>query len=165
MNAHEQLESRTVTVPDLNISLSAPRLICSVFEAVQHVTWPKKVRAQDSDTTPDAILQSVLTYCYAIGILASDEIETAAVHDPVIRYLSANYRPKWEAIREFRRRNVKELKESLAVTFKLVTAIPASDSAYSFGLFDRFFPNQTFCNLAGQRLSRAVEADSHALDF
>lgn len=172
MSTHAQLESRAISIPGLSITVEESRLICSVFDAVQHVDWPQSGRSLHQDPTPDAVLQSLLTYCYAVGIVASDEIESAAIHDSAVRYLCANHTPKWETIREFRRRHGPFLKSSVAALFKII-ANPTDPSSSSSGYytndslerFSRFSPNHTFLTLAAQRLSHAVAADSHALDI
>jgi len=163
-NVHQQLALQTVNVPDLNLTLEATRLICSVYQAVQQVTWRRGKPAPDADPTPYAILQSLLTYSYAVGNLCSDDIQAAAIHDPAARYLCANHTPRSETIREFRRHNTASVTASLAHLFKTITAAaPETYSAYSFER--AFSPNRNFHTLAQQRLARAIQADSHALDI
>jgi hypothetical protein len=164
MNAHEQLEGRTVTVPDLNVTMDASGLICSVFNAVQQTNWPVS-RALRPEVTPEPVLQSLLTYCYAVGILASEEIESAVWHEPAVNYLCANYEPDAQAIRNFRRRHATFLKGAVANLFKLLaSAVDENYSDLSMRRLERFSPNQSFLTLASQRIARAIKADSHALD-
>jgi hypothetical protein len=163
-NAHQELALQTVTVPDLNVTLEATRLICSVYQAVQQVTWRRGAPAPDADPTPYAILQSLLTYSYAVGNVCSDDIEAASIHDPAARYLCANHTPRSETIREFRRHNSASVTAALANLFKTITAAaPETYSAYSFAR--SFSSNRNFHFLAQQRLARAIQADSHALDI
>jgi hypothetical protein len=165
-NAHQQVALQTVTVPDLNVTIEATRLICSVYHAIQQVTWRRGTPAPDADPTPDPILQSLLTYSYAVGNVCSDDIEAAAIHDPAARYLCANHTPRSETIREFRRANSASVTASLANLFRTIAAtIPETYSTYSFERLRRFSPNQNFHSLAQQRLARAIQADSHALDI
>ena len=165
MSAHEQLEGRTVTVQDVNVTLEASQLICSVYDAVQQVKWPSSGRQLNFDPTPNPVLQSLLTYCYVVGILESNEIAAAVDSDPAVKYLCANYLPTAETIRQFRRRHVPYLKMSLAVLLRgLATGTTESYSSYALDQMDQSSPNYSFHGLAAERLSRAVRADSHALD-
>ena len=165
MSTQNQLDGRSVTVPHLNATLEISRLICSVYDAVQQVNWPASGRSLNADPTPDAVLQSVLTYCYAVGILESTEIAAAAENDPAVEYLCANYRPTAQTIREYRRRHVPYFKMSLVALFRtLAAAAPESYSSLAFERLVRCSPNYNFPSLAAERLSSAVRADSHALD-
>ena len=165
MSVQHQLDNRTLTVPDVNVTLEISRLICSVYDAVQQANWPASGRSLNADPTPDAILQSVLTYCYAVGILESTEIAAAAENDPAVEYLCANYRPTAQTIRDFRRRHVPYVKMSLVALFRtLATAAPESYSSLAFERLTRCSPNYNFPRLAAERLASAVKADSHALD-
>lgn len=165
MSTYEQLQSRLIAVPELNVILESSRLICSVYEAVQSVAWGHS-QPIGIDPTPAPILQSLLTYCYAVGIVGSADIEWAAVNDPAARYLCANHVPAWETIRSYRRRHSEALKSALAGLFKLLAHMPSETyGACSLRRMERFSPNFNFHTLAAQRISRAIEADSHALDF
>jgi hypothetical protein len=166
MNTHEQMQMRTTSVPDMNVTLEMPRLICAVFDAVQQTNWPLPSRNAPEEATPNNILQSLLTYCYAVGIVGSNEIATAAIQDPAVRYLSANYLPTCEELRFFRRRHNTFLTAALANLFRIL-AKSATDtySSYSLERVGRFSRNHNFQHLAAQRLARAIEMDSHALDF
>jgi len=156
-------EKRTVTVgDDARIAVTASDLIRLVYDAVGQVNWPPDHRSLEGDPTPDPILRTVLTFCYATGIHSSGEIEAAAEHDPVIRYLCANHPPQWETIREFRRRNVPSLKFALSRVFK--GAWQNRSHPYSAYSVNRLFPERDYLAAAGQGLGRAVQADSYALD-
>jgi hypothetical protein len=172
MNAHQQLALQTVTVPDLEVTLEATRLLCSVFQSIQQVDWRATQPIPVGDPTPHAILQTLLTYSYAVGNFSSDEIESAAIHDPATRYLCANYTPRSETIREFRRHNAASVTASLVNLFKAITAAaPQTYCAAAFERFEglerpnRFAPSHNLFTLAQQRLARAIKADSHALDM
>jgi len=166
MNAHQELALQSVTVPDLNLTLEATRLICSVYQATSQVNWPPAQSRFISDVTPPAILQSLLTYSYAVGHFSSDEIESAAIHDPATRYLCANYTPRSETIRDFRRQHSASVTASVAQLFKIITAAtPQTYSALSFDRLPVLPPIHSFQSLAQQRLTRAIQADSHALDI
>jgi hypothetical protein len=164
MNAHEQLEGRAVTVPDMDLTVEASRLICSVFDAVQRTNWPVS-RGHRADATPEPVLQSLVVYCYAVGILASDEIEYAARNDAAVQYLCANYEPDATTIRNFRRGHLPFVKSAMANLFKGLAQVGA-ESYYelSMGRLGRYSPNHNFHSLAEKRIARAIAADSHALD-
>lgn len=165
MNTHEQLEGRTVTVPDMNVTVEVSRLICSVFDAVQQTNWPVS-RAHRGDVMPEPVLQSLLVYCYAVGLVASDEIELAAHQDPAVKYLCANHELEASAIRNFRRGHAPFLKSAVANLFKLLAnAGQESYSDFSIRRLERSSHIHGFQSLAAQRIGRAIEADSHALDI
>lgn len=149
MSTYEELQGHWVNIPDLHVCLPAPRLICAVYDAVQQEPSPLSP-AHHFDSLSAPILHALLTYCYAVGVYASEEIEFATQHDPALRYLCANHTPKWETIREFRRRNIKPLQSSLTA---LCCRLNPAQSSYSMH------------RLAAERLSRAIQSDSHALDF
>ena len=139
MSNYEQLQCQSVFIPDLNISLPAPELICAVYDVIQQ------------DPCVSALgHQALLTFCYAVGIYPSEEITFATQHNPALRYLCANHAPKWETLREFRRRNKKPLQSSLTALFCRLNPRQSSHSMH---------------RLAAERLSRAIQSDSHALDM
>ena len=84
------------------------------------------------------LLLSLITYCYATGILEAQEITEAAEMDPLIRYLCAGKGLSPVQIRQFRRRFRDELKNSLVQVFSRCCdeGIPLNelwkDSKYSF---------------------------------
>ena len=164
MNAHQELEGRAVTVPDLNVTVEVSRLICSVFDAVQQTNWPVS-RGHRADATPEPVLQSLVVYCYAVGMLESEEIGFATRSDAAVRYLCANYEPDATAIRNFRRRHMPFVKSALANLFKLLANAGSENyGVLSMRRLERFSPNHNFSSLAELRFARAIEADSHALD-
>src|SRR5687767_8648413 len=119
IRTEDLLERRNVVIrDDAAIPLEVKALIHLVYDAVAHVNWLPSYRLPGADSTPEPILRTVLTFCYATGIYSSGEIEAAAEHDAIVQYLCANHRPHWETIREFRRTNVPSLKIALARVFK-----------------------------------------------
>jgi hypothetical protein len=124
-------------------------LIRMVYEATEHPAWARMAFA-GFDTTPDPVLRSVVTYSYATGVFSSQDIEAAASHDPAMRYLCANHQPDWGTIRDFRRRNTPGIKLALARVFALaLDEVQSAEHRYE----------------ADQRLARAIQADSCALDI
>ena len=152
---HEALQEvqKVIVREDLELVFPAAMLIRMVYDATEHASWMHPVPSQH-DGTPDTILRSVLTYCYSVGIFSSADIEAAAAHDSVIQYLCANHLPRWETIRDFRRRNMTGLK--LAIGNLLYLA------ACCFQRHDLFWHEHQ--SEADRRLGRSIQADSYALD-
>jgi len=144
------------TLPtDASQRIERNELMRLVFEAVHETKWPSAL-APIGDATPEPVLRTVLTYCYACSIFSSAEIEAAAKHDDAVRYLCAFDFPKFEEIRRFRRRNIPHLRESVArVLYAIWNSLNADGASISF---------LAFVAEADHRLACAVEADSAAMD-
>jgi hypothetical protein len=144
---------------NLELSLETRRIISLVLDAVNQVAWEQTPKLDmPTDWTPDPILRTVVSYCYGCGLFSSQEIEAAALHDPVVRYLCANYNPSWERIREFRRLNTNSIRQCLALVLESMA------NSYMSSSIGRFFPVVNFAKEAEQRLRRAIQADSNSLD-
>jgi hypothetical protein len=144
------------TLPnDLRAAIDDRELIRIVFDAVHDTNWPP-APTPIGDATPEPVLRTLLTYCYACGIFSSAEIEAAAQHDSNVRYLCANDSPQFEEIRRFRRRSITHLRESLARALYSVWNFLNGDRAPVSFL--------AFVAEADHRLASAVEADSAAMD-
>jgi transposase len=61
---------------------------------------------------PRALL-ALLAYCYAVGILSSQDIEQAMEEDQLFRLLCSDEFPNWHVIRRFRRLNRETLRQCL----------------------------------------------------
>ncbi len=139
---------------DLSKLMGKTTLMRMAFEAVDVSNWPRPIFSISSGA-PEPVLRTLVAYCYCAGIFSSREIESSAQLDPSVRYLCANDFPTWEQIRQFRRRHVSHLRETLA---RMLCAIceelgePAGSS---------FFP---YLAEADRRLRLALEADSAAMD-
>ena len=153
---HEALKEvqKVMVRDDFELVLPAAMLIRMVYDATEHAAWMHPVPSQ-YDSTPDTVLRSVLTYCYATGIFSSADIEAAAAHDPVIHYLCANHLPHWQTIRDFRRRNMPGLKLAIGNLLYLAARCIQRD--------DLFWHEHQ--SEADRRLGRAIQADSYALDI
>jgi hypothetical protein len=138
------------------VHVSSDLLARATFEAVHKVGWPA-VRHANDGRTPEPVLRTLLTYCYAAGICASEEIQEAVRHDPVVGYFGANHFPDWQEIRAFRRRNLPCLIEALALLFEKVAA--GQDAPHLFGQ-----RRSVFRAAAERRMARAIQSDSVALD-
>jgi hypothetical protein len=64
-------------------------------------------------------LLRALVYCYATGIYASSEIESALNDDPNVRFLTGGERYESGQIRQFRRRNITLIRRLLAQALRL----------------------------------------------
>lgn len=95
-------------------------LACQALEAATEVGGRafKEFNDQQALTRAKTLL-ALLTYCYAVGIYASDEIELLAMDDAMARYLSGHIAPEWGRLRAFRRQWHAVLHESLAKVFTL----------------------------------------------
>jgi hypothetical protein len=82
------------------------RLVELALEAAQlvgeNVPRPEKIV---EDQPGSRTLLTLLTYCYAAGIYASEDIEWACESDAAARYICAKTRPDHEVLRCFRRAN------------------------------------------------------------
>lgn len=132
-------------------SFETRALIGMVFNAVHKSAWPA-THCPSAERTPDAVLRTLLTFCYATGVVSSEEVALAARQDRAVRYLCANHWPTWEEIRDFRRRNACGLKESLSELFR--AAGPGAPAPLTGSVL-----------AAEDRLRHAMQADSMALDF
>lgn len=153
-NLRSQLEG---TLPaDLTMRIAKADLMRIVFEAIDASNWPK-ARPVNPERTPEPVLRTLLTYCYACNILSSAEIETMSKRDATVSYLCANDVPTFEEIRSFRRQNISWLRESLARTlqdgWQVINAQVSGASILPF------------VAEADHRLASAVEADSAAMDY
>ena len=144
------------TLPgDLSQRIDTTVLMRVVFDAIHDATWPVAL-PPIGNATPEPVLRTVLTYCYACGMFSSSEIEAAAQHDENVRYLCANDLPKFEEIRRFRRRSISLLRETLARTlFTTWNLLNPDHGPISF---------LAFLAEADHRLASAIEADSAAMD-
>ena len=70
-------------------------------------------------------LLAVVTYCYAVGIYGSQDIETLMREDHAFRSLCGQEYPDWRTIRRFRRHNREAIYRSLAATFREAWSLQA----------------------------------------
>lgn len=127
-------------------------LMRMTFEAVGATNWPPALPAADG-RAPEPVLRTLTVFSHCSGLFSSREIESAARFDASIRYLCANDFPTWHELRQFRRRNIAFLRETLARVFQMVCD--------EVGTSVTFFSCITE---AERRLGLAVQADSAAMD-
>lgn len=139
---------QTLTIGGSSVTLDTNSILQCVFEAVHEVQWARRSLGECADI-PDPVMRTVLTYSYVVGIVSSEDLEAAAVHEPIVRYLCARHFPDWRVIREFRRRNWPGLVESIALVFRKVLQRASAVEMRS----------EAECVL-----TRAIRADSAAMD-
>lgn len=113
---------------DLSLANGKPTLLKLCFEAVQQVgaielagarnrfVVRKGVEGDPMPARPE-MLTTLLTYSYAIGLYASEDIETAAGTDATLRYICSGYRPDAPTLRRFRRHHRALLRTALVHVF------------------------------------------------
>lgn len=144
-------------------------LASSVLDAVARVN----PRTLQPVAPPDAgaafqprVLLAVLTYCYARGIYASEDVEAFLREDELFRLLCGNEFPDERTLRRFRRHNREALQACLEATCARVLAhLPERGAAgerlpTSDGTVD---PRQ-IAEHAAQRIEQAILIDSMAGD-
>lgn len=98
---------QTTNFPDdLRSLVGERRLIELALEAAQIVgeALPRPTRSMQDRHSPQMLL-TLLTYCYAAGIYAAEDVEWACESDAVVRYICAKTWPNQDALRCFRRAN------------------------------------------------------------
>jgi len=89
---------------DLREAISERRVMELVLEEVQHLDEALVLSADGRSLTPELRqLLTIVTYCYSVGIYGSEDIGWSCGNKVDVRYAAANTRPRWEAIRSFRR--------------------------------------------------------------
>jgi hypothetical protein len=66
---------------------------------------------------PRAML-AILTYCYAIGVYGSEDVELMMREDASLRALCGSEIPNWKELKRFRRQNHAMLQRALEETFR-----------------------------------------------
>jgi hypothetical protein len=170
MTAQMPTERKTTgLIPDdLRQLVDERTLVYLVLEACHGIKWPHCVLpAGEEDSTPEPVLRTLILFCYAVGTYGSPDIEYAPSNDKTAAYICAGHQPSWVTIRHFRRQRAFQLKEALAELLRLVYKEARShEGLYSTLARGRFGGDLSleFIRDAEQRLHRAIQADSMALD-
>jgi hypothetical protein len=163
---------------DLRAWVGADCLARLAQAVAQTFHWPETRNNQTAGTVsrlrPQMML-SLLTYCYAIGVEASQEIESGIDRDATMRHLSGGAWLTWHDIRRFRRWNRVRLQQALARLFRIVWRLrlavgggqaperglpgPARSCRWGQGQLE-----DELRAAAEERIERAVLLDSVALD-
>jgi hypothetical protein len=91
---HLDLRQRVPTSLLLRWAIESPQTV--------DLNWSDHLKASVGDFRPQMLL-SLLSFCYAIGYYASEEIEEAIKTDRTMRYICARTYPDAKTIRRFRR--------------------------------------------------------------
>src|SRR5262245_10827029 len=93
---------------DLSAWLDKKSLVSLVLDAVLAVddSTLRPVAASTAGIAfrPKTML-ALLTYCYAVGIYGSEDIEDEMYRDAIFRYFCGNEIPDWKSLKRFRRHN------------------------------------------------------------
>lgn len=165
--------------PDLRAWMDESTLICIVLNGVQSACelgdTSRTLTTHFSAGQPRVLL-TILTYCYAVGIYASEEIEARIPTDPSLRYLSVGARPTWHDLRRFRRQERKALHKALNRVLYLsrgfrscsIAEMLRIDAAWCDQLLGSCGTDSTQTLLAdlaaNYRINQSVLRDSMALD-
>jgi hypothetical protein len=163
---------------DLRAWIGKDCLARLTLAVAQTIEWPQTQNRQPTGTLsrlrPQMML-SLLTYCYAIGVHASQEIESGIGHDQTMRHLSAGACLTWHDLRGFRRRNRARLQQALTKLFRIAWRLhlmaggaqsPESGMAGPAASCRWGQPRLEgqLLEAAEERIARAVLLDSAALD-
>jgi hypothetical protein len=152
------------TVPnglELLHHLGDSTLITLVLEAVNEFDLQSPVRPIARGRNFGAKqTATLLGYCYARGILSSEEIEARLSHDAGIAYICAGAKPDWHQLRRFRRENALLL---LGVLTRLIE-LGARDAEPTRGVLLPERGRIAFREQALGRLQEAIQADCMAMD-
>jgi hypothetical protein len=125
-------------------------LLMLVQDTVAGADWPQKdakFTLDEEQSFPSRLLMTLELYCYAKGVLSSENIATAVRTDPALRGLFPGACPLDGTIQKFRRRHHQDIKRCLLsmfdTAFKVRFGDPAKDEApidYCVAVaFDRWF--------------------------
>lgn len=183
MTTFEPIKNRDSASPppipvDLSAWLDKKSLINLVLDAVLtvHEATLRPVAAPSTGIAfrPKTML-ALLTYCYAVGIYGSEDIEAVMYQDAIFRYFCGHEIPDWKSLKRFRRHNHEAVQKCLEAVCAGVCTVnsqprdrfnrgpaapPTGAGAARFGGVDR-------AELAGEaerRIERAMWIDSMALD-
>src|SRR5947209_4834415 len=100
---------------DVRESLGEQILLKLALDAVQSLE-PSKLNAAvtGEPTIRPQMMLTLLAYCYAARIYASQDIACASRNDPSVRYICARTVLDWRTIRQFRRNNRELVEQCLA---------------------------------------------------
>ena len=147
---------------DLREWVGASELICFVLEAVQAVYWvePDESGPGMKHSHPQLML-GLLTYAYATGLQATDEIARLANEDEALGYLCLNARFSPRQLRLFRNQNRELLNHCLSRVLRRAWEVesgdcfqPVTDMSFDQKLRKHFHTE------ADAAIQRALQADS-----
>lgn len=162
-----------IRVPDdLRIWVKEEDLLKFVASAIWR-SEAGRVHLPTSDIgSPDLhMVQTLVTYCYAIGLCGSQDIETAIYRNETLQQLCDDYVPDVHAIRHFRRHNRELIQRWLQTVFQLAwkhrfgnAQEAASENLTLSNQWLERHLGKVFSAAAEERLRHAIEDDSMFLD-
>jgi transposase len=146
---------------DLSSWYSKEQLLRTVLNSVQGTPLRNFKEFSLFQGYQPRMLLSLITYCYATGVLGSQDIEKEIGRNPTVRYLCARTSPDWNTIREFRRCEKDAVIAALVQVFAMVSKLDCPDS--------RTVPHDShelelIVAESQKRLNRAIFLDSVAMD-
>jgi hypothetical protein len=126
---------------------------------------PRWQRDPGGDAGPRTLL-ALLTYCYAAGTYASEDIEWACRHEEAARYVGGNMCPDQDRLRRFRRANRPWIEQCLAWVLERVREQlhPTVGPLESRGAEPGNSSDLAFLQLARRRVTLATLMDSALAD-
>ena len=116
-------EMRINTINSLSLTDEVPADVRDWVNSSELIRWILEIQHTEVRTisgptlAPSARLQmllTLLTYCYATGTLATEEIERKIENDATVRYLCARTYPDGATLRQFRRYHRERIKATLS---------------------------------------------------
>jgi hypothetical protein len=143
---------------DLRLALGQHGLAELVRETV-----PSRHAPTPSPDSSERLL-ALLTYSYAAGVYNSSEISQELDEDNLLRLLGTSLPLDHHVFRQFRRQNRSELRDCLSRVLRRAHATASPGYAdWSLGRW-LTVANDDFEEEAEERISRAIRADTFALD-
>ena len=182
------MDMRTDYLTDRSFSAALPADLRTWVESSELIRWILEIQHADAgisaqpaiESSPRLqMLQTLLTYCYATGALATEEIERKIESDATIRYLCARLYPDGATLRQFRRYHRERIKITLSellrrawdeakarseieMSVSIDPGVPWIGSWRSDAVLQEFRPN--FEAEAEERIVEATHLDCMALD-
>lgn len=96
-------------------------VVLTVVQSVDDVKLESTADMSEARFLPPRLMLTLLTYCYAVGMNGSREIQRQSQVDEALRYLCVRQHPKADFLRRFRNRNREALAGCLAAVLYAVT--------------------------------------------
>lgn len=166
---HATRTRRLVLPEDLRLWVPESQLMALTLECVAEFGLPAQgMRIFDAGqaTYSAPMLCTLLTFAYATGRLAAQEIQDEAqVESCALRYLCANQFPDWHTLRRFRRGHRSVISACLAQVFLAATRERSGTGPWMEVLRDAVFLKAQCAAAAEDRIRRAILADTVSLDI
>ncbi len=150
---------------DLREWMDGHALVCEILEArhnLEEANRRGETSGQSARRSQLEVMLTLLTYCYATGILATDEIVRRAENDTMLRYLCGRNQPEAGILRQCRRYHRAEIEGILTDVLGRVWEHRTELLAREFHTAEPARPD--FQRMARERILDAIQLDSMALD-